>query len=261
MSAYYHATIRKTIIAFGNLFNEIDIYSEHLKKDIRVPLTYTAKEKFDKYARSYNMENESTKVGETLPKMGFELVGLMFDTERSTSANNLLTNNCTGSISGNRVPYRVSFNLYIATRSMQDSFRITEQIYPYFTPSIDVTMIDNTLGLESVIPFTLGDPSFILNADGDMSEFRSIVWTLPFTADVWMYPAVDDSGTGVIKNITIEFGDDEELGAIERSVCYIDPTTANKNDNYIVKSYTKTINDNNTFTDAVVDGGGEFKVI
>ena len=84
---YYHEIIRKTIIAFGTLFNTIDI--KHKKQDgsaystTRVPIAYGPREKF--LARLEQKPDLRSRVSITLPRLAFELTSIQYDNERKVS--------------------------------------------------------------------------------------------------------------------------------------------------------------------------------
>jgi hypothetical protein len=74
-SQYYHGTLRKYIISFGNLFNDIVIARLNTAgeriQSIAVPLAYGPKEKF--LVRLRQDPNLDQAVAITLPRMGFEI--------------------------------------------------------------------------------------------------------------------------------------------------------------------------------------------
>jgi hypothetical protein len=83
---FYHEIIRKTIIGFGTLFNEI--YIKHKQKDgsileeIKVGLSYGPKQK---YLAKIEEQSKLTKaVAINLPRMAFEMVSLEYDPTRKT---------------------------------------------------------------------------------------------------------------------------------------------------------------------------------
>ena len=84
---YYHEIIRKTIIAFGTLFNTIDL--KHKKQDgtafstVRVPIAYGPIEKF--LARLEQKPDLRQRVAITLPRLAFELTSIDYDAERKVS--------------------------------------------------------------------------------------------------------------------------------------------------------------------------------
>ena len=78
---YYHEIIRKTIISFGTLFNQIHI--RHSDKDqnnigeIRVPISYGPKQKFLARIQQQPELNKATQI--SLPRMSFEMNSITYD--------------------------------------------------------------------------------------------------------------------------------------------------------------------------------------
>ena len=69
---YYHEIIRKTIIAFGTLFNDLDIHHKdgtgNTNSVIKVPLAYGPTQKF--LARITQQPELNKSVSLSLPKIG-----------------------------------------------------------------------------------------------------------------------------------------------------------------------------------------------
>ena len=78
---YYHEIVRKTIIAFGTLFNDIRI--RHQGEDgtnfseIKVPLAYGPSQKF--LARIQQQADLNKAVQITMPRMSFEMTSINYD--------------------------------------------------------------------------------------------------------------------------------------------------------------------------------------
>ena len=84
---YYHEIIRRTIIAFGTLFNEIDIKHQTAAganfSTVRVPIAYGPTEKF--LARLEQKPDLRKRVAITLPRLAFEMDGISYDPARKVS--------------------------------------------------------------------------------------------------------------------------------------------------------------------------------
>ena len=86
---FYHEIIRKTIVSFGTLFNNIEI--QHTDKSgktvsvLKVPVSYGPQQKF--LARVNQGRDYQDGVGTTLtlPRMSFEVVGMIYDATRKVS--------------------------------------------------------------------------------------------------------------------------------------------------------------------------------
>ena len=79
---FYHTTIRKLVIAFGSLFNDVHINRVGDDKQIRVPITYGPKEKFIRRIQEDSSITDDTKVQFTTPMMSFEIDSFSYDAQR-----------------------------------------------------------------------------------------------------------------------------------------------------------------------------------
>ena len=84
---YYHEILRRTIISFGTLFNGIEIKHDDSDGDvssvIKVPLAYGPREKF--LVRLREDADLTKQVAITLPRIGFEIQNLSYDSVRKLS--------------------------------------------------------------------------------------------------------------------------------------------------------------------------------
>ena len=82
---FYNQTMRRMTIAFGQIFNNIQIKRKdsngNVVQSIRVPLAYAPKEKFlTRLDQQPNLNDRQFAV--TLPRLSFEITGLSYDGER-----------------------------------------------------------------------------------------------------------------------------------------------------------------------------------
>ena len=79
-SQFYHETIRKLVVAFGSMFNDIHLVRKNnagvITQTMKVPLAYGPKQKF--LARLRQDATLDNKVAVTLPRIGFEITGLTY---------------------------------------------------------------------------------------------------------------------------------------------------------------------------------------
>ena len=84
---FYHEILRKTIVAFGTLFNNIQIKHKDNAGDdfsiITVPIAYGPVQKF--LARIEQVPDLKKRVAITLPRMSFEMTGISYDSGRKSS--------------------------------------------------------------------------------------------------------------------------------------------------------------------------------
>ena len=81
---FYHQIIRKTVIAFGTLFNDIHVRHDdgagNVISDIKVPIAYGPRQKFLARITQQAELNKATQI--TLPRMSFEITNISYDSSR-----------------------------------------------------------------------------------------------------------------------------------------------------------------------------------
>lgn len=204
---FYHGITRKVIVAFGQLFSNIKIQrfnnNNVVEQLIDVPVSYGNKEKWFQRLRE---ETEIDKrVAITLPRIGFEIVGMQYDPSRRL---NKLTQYkaCNPTLAGNflsayaPVPYNLTFQLYIMTKTLDDMYSIVEQIIPYFGPQYTMTInAIPELEITQSIPVNLDGVDMTDSYEGPMENRREVVSTLTFTLKTeYLGPIKDDSGTIIL---------------------------------------------------------------
>lgn len=191
---YYFSTLRKYVIYFGTLFNDIHItrtnstgQTTHL---LKVPLSYAPKEKM-----LVRLENDPAINRETavlLPRMSFEMTSLAYDSSRKlntlgkiavkdTNANKL-------KYQYNPVPYNLEFSLYVYVKNAEDGTKIIEQILPFFTPEWTSSLaLIPEMDVTMDIPVVLNSISIEDTYEGDFKTRRALVWTISFTMKGYIY--------------------------------------------------------------------------
>ena len=194
---FYHKTVRKLVIAFGSLFNNITLIrfnQSGVEVDRqKVPIAYSTKEKF---LMRLNEDPDLTKGTQmSLPRMGFEITGINYDPQRKqqSTLKNFASANSNTSVRTQfaPVPYQFSFALYIQTRNIEDGWQIVERILPYFNP--DYTLAINfvpEMGDTRDVPFILEGIDYQMDDEGGQETIRKVIWTLNFTVQAYLFPAV-----------------------------------------------------------------------
>jgi hypothetical protein len=197
---YYNRTIRKLVVGFGNLFNDITLvrYNPDLTESERflVPIAYATKE-------SYVMRLEEDlaldkKVQMTLPRFSFEMTGLTYDVSRKQNTNIKNVASTPGGIKSqyNPVPYNFDFNLYLYVRNIEDGTQVLEHIIPYFTPdyTIKLNMVPE-MGIIKEIPVILNSCTSDITYEGNREKDpRMIIWTLNFTVKGYIFGKSTSTG-------------------------------------------------------------------
>ena len=205
---FYHQTSRKMVVAFGSLFNTIEVRRTNsagsVVDTIKVPLSYGPKEKF--LTRISADPNLNPSIALTVPRMGFELTAMTYDGVRKL---NTMGRNVAAGTTGlkkqfNPVPYNWDFSLYVYVKNAEDGTQILEQILPFFTPEFTVTMnLVSSMSEKRDIPLILNSVTSEDTYEGDFASRRSIIWTLSFLMKGFLYPNVADNAK-VITDVTVD---------------------------------------------------------
>jgi hypothetical protein len=197
---FYNRTIRKVVVAFGTMFNDIHLVRYNKAgttsyEKFKVPLNYGAKEK---YITRINADPTLTKsIATTVPRMSFDMTGMSYDTARklpSTVRNFAANNATTVKTQFVPVPYDFTFSLSIYVRNTEDGTQILEQILPFFTPDFNVTInFIPSMGKKYDMPVILNSVNTTTDYEGDMTSTRLITWDLEFTAKAYIWPPVIDA--------------------------------------------------------------------
>ena len=209
---FYNETIRKTVIAFGTLFNNIKIkkFANDGKaiSQIKVPIAYGPMQRF--LARIEQQSNFDDNIAITLPRISFELTSYAYDPTRKSSPVTKFTGKGSDKTKHKKiflpVPYEIGFRLSFATKLQDDALQIIEQILPFFQPAYSVT-VNMLEGVEEKrdIPFTLANVSFSDEYEGDFSTRRFIQYDLDFIAKTYFYQEVPTDESGVIKKVQVDY--------------------------------------------------------
>jgi hypothetical protein len=239
---FYHEILRRTVISFGSLFNNISIKhtdnSGNVVSVIKVPFAYGPTQKF--LARLEQSPNLNKPVQMTLPRMSFELVGLSYDpTRKATTTQTFLTSSSSNKTQEKKaylpVPYNLDFELSIMTKLNDDMLQIVEQIIPYFQPAYTISIdLVKEIGEKRDIPVVLNNISMSDDYEGDFSTRRALIYTLRFTAKTYLFGPISTASSDVVKKVSIGLISGDSTKTPTREVVYTVEPRATKN-------YTGTI--------------------
>lgn len=227
------------VVAVGGIFSNVFCVTKDrdkvTQKIVNVPISYANKEKFITRLQQDVGLNEDTQI--SLPRLSFEIVGTEYDSVRQLNKVNksISIKNDRYVYSYSPVPYNLTFNVYSFTRTQADNLQIMEQILPYFTPDMNISikvMQD---------PDVVQDCQFVLNSvstddsyDGSYEDRRYIITTYSFTLKMYYYGPLfgindpenhfeNGTPTGVIKKVSINVN-------TNKYTAVVDPFEANKDD-------------------------------
>jgi len=197
MSKYYfYNALRKTIVQFLDLFNDLNIarYDENgeFVKYIKIPITFAPKTK-----QWYFQKKREHQV---FPIIGVQLTGAEYDENRQTQHNVKVP----AKIEDGEIvyfdtptPYKFQFSVEIVSKYLTDNTQIIEQILPFFDPTNTIRITIPELGITSD---GLNDPielKVIYNGvsveepvDIGEEEFRTINWVLDFSVNGYLFKPI-----------------------------------------------------------------------
>ena len=217
-----HDSLRKYIIVFGTVFN--DIYLNRLSatnevlQTLKVPLTYGPKDKV--LARLDQNPELLNQVGIVLPRISFEMTSLEYDSTRKLNTLNKLTKQSATAGTDDEVkyqyqpvPYDMQFEMNILVKNAEDGTRIVEQIVPYFTPdfTVSVNVVPEVDGPRD-IPIILNSISSQDQYEGNFTERRVLTWTLSFTLKGYLYGPTKKSKLIKLAETTFRLPEDVAAG-------------------------------------------------
>ena len=210
---YYNQVIRRYVVMFGTLFNDIIVQRFNKAgqriQALKVPIAYGPKEKFlVRITQDPELTNQSQV---SLPRMGFEMTGMQYMPERKLSSTQRRVNTVGTSGSNNSiktvytpVPYDFNFSLSVFVKNADDGVQILEQILPFFTPEWTTTLkIIPEMNIKHDVPTVLQSVTTEDAYDGDFETRRSLIYNLDFLVKGYIYGPVKKSG--IIKRTMVDF--------------------------------------------------------
>lgn len=236
---FYHEILRRTVIGFGTLFNNIEIRHKDdagkVQSKMKVPLAYGPIQKF--LAKVEQQPQLNSRAAITLPRMSFEMTGIQYDATRKASITQTFKTCNTGTLGNIKkvympVPYNVSFALSIATKLNDDMLQIIEQILPYFQPGLNLSInLVDSIGEKRDVPIILENINMSDDYEGSFDNRRALITTLTFTAKTYLFGAIADNSDGLIKRVQVDYFDDTNRVTAKRVQRYAATPRASKDYN------------------------------
>ena len=209
---FYNEILRRTIIAFGTLFNSISIKQSGGETDasiIRIPLAYGPTQKF--LARLTQSPDLNKATSLSLPRMSFEFTGLTYDPGRKTDTKKAFM----------PVPYNMQFELAIMCKLNDDALQIVEQILPYFQPAYNLSVnLVGSINEKRDIPVVLENITMQDDYEGDFESRRVLLYTLRFTAKTYLFGPVTDASKDIITKSTVNYLTGTDTSNAQRNLTY-----------------------------------------
>tara|TARA_B110000196_G_C21149942_1_gene668987 strand:- start:2071 stop:2883 length:813 start_codon:yes stop_codon:yes gene_type:complete len=247
---FYHSTIKRAVSVFGTLFNNITIERTD-GKIMPVPLAYGPRSRWIARLQS-SLDPVSKKTAISLPRMGFELSSIEYDSTRKLTKKTRFraadsSNPMKMNYQYSPAPYNLGFTLSILVKNTDDGLQIIEQILPYFTPDYTVTI--NTvpsMNDKRDVPIILTSVSQEDTYEGDLETRQVLTYTLEFTMKNYIYGPVTDSEiirTAKVRTYlepgTGEISTQDEDGRVVEQVVTPIPTDAEVGDDITYNEVTE----------------------
>ena len=218
---FYHEITRKTVIAFGTLFNNIYVRHEDGAgndiSEMKVPVAYGPRQKFLARIQQQPELNKATQI--TLPRMSFEISSISYDPTRKSGITQTFK-----AKDGEQmkkvfmpVPYNLGFELNILTKLQDDGLQILEQILPFFQPGFTLSVdLVKSIGEKRDIPMVLQSITQQDDYEGDFATRRALIYTLQFTAKTFMFGPIADTPEGLIRKVQLDYYSDSNTRTAKR---------------------------------------------
>jgi len=203
---YFYNVMRRTIIQFLDLFNDIVIARYNpdtgkVTKYVKVPLKFAPKTKQWYWTELREAQDRRDQV---LPMMAVDMENVSYAQDRQVNRNwrvSLINDSSTTKQHLNPVPYDFSFKLQIAAEYMVDITQIVEQIFPFFTPETYVRVTIPELNIEGNANGDVGTDKLELrvvydsstkNAPVELDEagVRILLWDLNFIVQGYLFSPI-----------------------------------------------------------------------
>lgn len=207
---YFYNAMRKTIIMFLDMFNDIVIarYNQdtgQVIKYVKVPLKFAPKTKQWYWTE---LRESGDRRDQVLPMIAVDLESVEYSQDRQVNRNSKIESNNDGvdiKEFFNPVPYDYTFSLQIAAEYMVDITQIVEQIFPFFTPEAYIRITIPELSIEGLagngesgtdkleLRVVYDSANKETSVELDESGYRILLWNLTFKVQGYMFSPINES--------------------------------------------------------------------
>lgn len=245
---WYHSITRKAIVAFGVMFNNLQIRRRdsagNIAQTLRVPLAYAPKNKM--LTRIQQIPDPGVeRIEVQLPRLSFEVIAYEYDGARKINLMNQVRS-VVSETEAKRiygpVPYNLTVNLYAYVKNQDDGLQLFEQIVPAFNPDFSVTVnYIPDMGIKHDLPIILNSVTYQDDYEGAVADHRVMIWTYTFTLKLYYYGPMERQSI-IRDNIISIFNDPDLEQRINNYTVSTDPAGATPTDDY---RFIETFQDSN----------------
>jgi len=223
MKNYFSFNISlKTILAFMEFFSNITIYkfdeNNNKLRQIKVPINFASKEHYISVLSSLGIKKDDNTTTTpvyfdlALPRMACSITGLNYDSQRQLNKLNKIRFNHKYTFMP--VPYEMTIDLFISTKTVYDLFQIIEQIIPFFSPSISLDIKLHPEIDAISVPIYLQSVMLDIPEEFATEELRILNATLSFTAKIYYF--IPERISKEILEIDINYFDLDTMKKLEK---------------------------------------------
>lgn len=198
-NTFNNQSIRKLVVAFGSLFDEIYVTRKNETTDIedkiKVPITFSSKEKFLRRLEQNSSISDNIKTQINLPYMSFDISAMGYDNTRKRNKLRVSSAVVEGETLDDAVTYKtfsetpilVNMNLYFYVRNLDEGYQIIEQIVSYFNPEFNMRLNFNEIFKNVNVSVSLRDIRISDDHEGSFNTKRTITGTISFQVFSYLF--------------------------------------------------------------------------
>jgi hypothetical protein len=231
---FYHHNIWKHLSAFADLFSDMQVfvYNKERTKATglkNVPLLIAPKEKV--VSTLIVNGQDKPQSDNQLPKMSVFWNSFDPDPDRNrgTKMERKLLIETLVNDNGNTIkrevykdlqtiPYKMGIDLTIWTKYMDEAAQLLENILPFFTPDLPLSLFERAVGIERKVMAKLISVSSNLVGDLNEPDRRVIQYTLSFTLECNLYRPLEIEGE--IQKVGVRIANADEPHSFSGDVLY-----------------------------------------
>lgn len=202
-NSFYFASVRRMLIAFATLFDDMYILRKNedgtTNKTIKIPFEYGSKQHwYRKIQETERQQDDRVNVNLVLPRISFVLRQAAYDAQRKRNTMNsirYLTDTGEQKRQLTPVPYNLEVEMNVYANNMEDLLMIFEQIVPMFSPQINLRIRElDEMDIWSDLDITLsGPPQFDDNVEESFETNRILSATFNCLLKGNIYPPTRDN--------------------------------------------------------------------
>jgi len=245
-STFNNQSIRKLVVAFGSLFDEIYIIRKNettdVEEKIKVPITFSSKEKFLRRLEQNSSISDNIKTQINLPYMSFDISAMEYDNSRKRNKLRVSSTLVEGESLDDSITYKtfsetpivLNMNLYFYVRNLDEGYQIIEQIVSYFNPEFNMRLNFNEIFKNINVSVSLKEIRLSDDHEGAFNSKRTIVGSISFIVFSYLFGEIKSGSSSQ----SFVFTEDSNPDPVEyAALLNAQSTNIIMNPNYLNQTY------------------------